>query len=46
MFDTYDEIEKYFDALNTDESHFANRNDICTPIVCVKEMVDSVPDEL
>ena len=33
----------YFDALNQDRSHFTNSNDICTPMDCVKEMVDSLP---
>jgi type I restriction-modification system DNA methylase subunit len=31
--------------LNKDETHFNNSNDICTPIGCVKEMVDSIPEE-
>lgn len=35
-----------FDRLNEDLRHFHNSNDICTPMGCVKEMVDTVPDEL
>lgn len=35
--------KSYFDILNQDESHFVNTNDICTPMDCVKEMVDSLP---
>ena len=31
------------DALNQDASHFQTSNDICTPMGCVKEMVDAVP---
>lgn len=33
----------YFDRLNQDGSHFVNTNDICTPMDCVKEMVDRLP---
>ncbi|MCL2567664.1 MAG: methyltransferase [Alphaproteobacteria bacterium] len=40
----FDEIKKHFDKLNADESHFINSNDICTPMACVKEMVDSIPE--
>ncbi|MGR3913519.1 MAG: methyltransferase [Gammaproteobacteria bacterium] len=36
-------IKTYYDALNRDISHFACSNDVCTPMECVKEMVDSVP---
>ena len=39
-------IKSHFDTLNEDESHFVNSNDICTPMECVKEMVDTVPQEL
>ncbi|GMO60894.1 MAG: hypothetical protein Ta2D_06630 [Rickettsiales bacterium] len=41
----YDFIKNYFNNLNKDNSHFVNSNDICTPIECVKEMVDSIPDK-
>lgn len=41
----YEDINLYFDKLNKDESHFNNSNDICTPIGCVKEMVDSIPED-
>ncbi|MDD3187453.1 MAG: methyltransferase [Bacilli bacterium] len=40
---TYKKIQQYFDKLNNDTSHFINSNDICTPMECVKTMVDSVP---
>jgi len=39
----FDDIRVYFDELDMDESHFENSNDICTPLGCVKEMVDSIP---
>ena len=39
-------IRDYFNSLNKDNSHFINSNDICTPIECVKEMVDKVPSSL
>ncbi|MDR2708538.1 MAG: methyltransferase [Elusimicrobiota bacterium] len=41
----FDMIRDYFDALNRDKSHFYNSNDICTPMDCVKEMVDSIPND-
>jgi SAM-dependent methyltransferase len=41
----YENICDYFEKLNSDNSHFTNSNDICTPIGCVKEMVDSIPNE-
>ena len=36
-------IFSHFNKLNHDNSHFTNSNDICTPMECVKEMVDSIP---
>ena len=36
-------IKKHFNTLNYNLSHFQNSNDICTPIECVKEMVDVIP---
>jgi hypothetical protein len=38
------DIKEYFNNLNQDQSHFYNSNDICTPMECIKEMVDSVPE--
>ncbi len=47
MFDikkaNFNKIKLFFDKLNFDETHFVNSNDICTPLDCVKEMVDSIP---
>lgn len=40
----FENIKEHFDKLNKDESHFATRNDICTPMDLVKEMVDSIPN--
>lgn len=42
---SYEELKDYFDALNNDETHMASRDDICTPMQCVKVMIDYIPDE-
>lgn len=42
----FDAISRYFDRLNGDASHFQTTNDICTPMGCVREMVDTIPSEL
>lgn len=39
----YEKIKVHFDTLNFNFEHFINSNDICTPIDCVKTMVDSLP---
>jgi len=39
----FNSIKNHYDALNHDFSHFTCSNDVCTPMECVKEMVDSVP---
>ena len=41
-FYTENEIFNYFNTLNKDTSHYNNSNDICTPMGCVKEMIDEV----
>ncbi len=41
----FEVIKNYFNALNEDQNHFINSNDICTPMECVKEMVDKIPVE-
>ncbi len=41
----FENIKDHFNELNMDESHFENSNDICTPLECVKEMVDVIPKE-
>ncbi len=40
----FNDIKDYFNSLNKDVSHFVNSNDICTPMECVKEMVDTIPN--
>lgn len=40
---SFDNMKAHFNNLNNDQSHFVNSNDICTPMECVKEMVDSIP---
>jgi adenine-specific DNA-methyltransferase len=40
----FSQIKNYFDSLNQDQTHFVNSNDICTPMDCVREMVDSIPE--
>ena len=40
-----DEIFSFFNELNNDQSHFETKDDICTPMECVKLMVDYVPEE-
>ena len=40
-----DNVSHYFDSLNLDINHFVNSNDICTPMDCVKEMIDKIPTE-
>lgn len=42
--DSYERVEEFFNALNSQDYHFINSNDESTPIGCVKEMVDSIPD--
>lgn len=42
----YEQIEKYFNALNEVEAHKQSTDDICTPMDCVKKMLDYIPQEL
>lgn len=40
-------IIKYYDEIvNLDTNHYNSNDDICTPMICVKKMIDYVPDEL
>lgn len=41
---SFENIKKIYEILNLDSSHFVNSNDICTPLECVKEMVDAIPN--
>lgn len=34
----------FFDELNADLRHMSSRDDICTPMACVKMMLDYIPD--
>ena len=43
MLQEFEAIKHYFDTLNFNTEHFVNSNDICTPMDCVKEMLDSLP---
>ena len=36
----------YYDKLNNDDSHKISNDDTCTPMQCVKTMLDYVPEEL
>lgn len=45
MFNTEKEIFEFFDNLNKDKTHYNSSNDICTPMGCVKEMIDEIPEE-
>ena len=42
---SFQKIKEYFERLNQDQSHFVNSNDICTPLDCVKTMVDKIPKD-
>ena len=44
---TYEELKKiYNEVLNTDKSTYKSSNDEPTPIDCVEEMINKIPDEL
>lgn len=41
------EIADYYDeVVNWDKKHYRSNDDICTPMGCVKRMVDYIPEEL
>lgn len=40
------DIFNFYDELNKDESHMMSSDDICTPMECVKKMIDYIPEEL
>lgn len=42
---SFDRLAEYYEALNNDLSHQASKDDVCTPLECVKTMLDYVPDE-
>jgi len=41
-----EEVFQYYNQLNKDITHHISGDDICTPMDCVKTMLDYVPDEL
>lgn len=41
----YEEKRVFFDNLNFQKDHFVNSNDICTPMGCVEEMVNTIPQD-
>ena len=44
---TFDEIKQYYDdTLNNDKSTYKSSNDEPTPIDCISEMINKIPDEL
>lgn len=43
---TFENIKRYYDSLNEDLSHRVSTDDVCTPMECVKKMIDYVPNEL
>ena len=40
-----DDIFYFYNNLNEEKSHFTCRDDICTPMECVKQMLDYIPTE-
>lgn len=41
-----EEVFKFFNDLNKEDYHKDTKDDICTPMECVKQMVDYIPNEL
>lgn len=41
----YLKLKEFLDKLNIQEYHFVNSNDICTPMGCVEEMINTIPKE-
>ena len=41
--ESFAQINALYTRLDADQSHYATSNDICTPLGCVKEMVDTIP---
>lgn len=42
----YNKLFEFYDILNKDQSHMLSNDDICTPMECVKKMIDYIPSEL
>lgn len=45
-FSSFEEMKTFFDNLNEESYHKTSQDDICTPMMCVKTMLDYVPHEL
>lgn len=43
---TENEIIRYYNSINQDKFHMTSNDDICTPMECVKKMIDYIPNEL
>lgn len=42
---SFEELRDYYDKLNADDSHQTSTDDVCTPLDCVKTMLDYIPDK-
>ncbi len=42
----FEEMKKYYDRLNADKEHSESTDDVCTPLECVKTMIEYLPAEL
>lgn len=42
----YKKLFEFYDLLNKDKSHMSSKDDICTPMKCVKKMINYIPSEL
>lgn len=42
---SFDDLCKYYNELNAGSHHKQSTDDICTPMECVKTMIDYIPDE-
>ncbi len=42
---SFDDLCKYYNELNAASHHKQSTDDICTPMECVKTMIDYIPDE-
>ena len=45
-FSSFEEMELFFNSLNEEQYHKTSKDDVCTPMICVKTMLDYVPSEL
>ncbi len=39
-----EKLFEFYDLLNKDTSHMSSSDDICTPMECVKKMIDYIPE--